>query len=83
MLTACRTDGSVIASVSGDQGSFLGIEAPDMSYALWEWDSDQSVMGFSLDNVTFSLVPEPSVLIILGVGALHVFCGTGRRRRQR
>lgn len=57
-LTAHRADGSVIASVSGNEGDFMGIAEPGIAYAVWKWDFDQSVAGFSLDNVTFSL---PSV----------------------
>jgi len=53
-LTVYRTDGSAIASVSGDEGDFMGIAEPDIAYALWVWDYDESVAGFSLDNVTFS-----------------------------
>ena len=30
-LTACRADASVTASVSGDQGDFMGIEEPDIA----------------------------------------------------
>ncbi len=54
-LTAYRADGSVIASVSGDQGAFMGILEPDIAYAVWQWNYDEAVVGFSLDNVTFSL----------------------------
>ena len=56
-LTAYGQEGTVIASVSGDQGFFMGIDEPGIAYALWTWDADQSVPGFSLDNVTFSTVP--------------------------
>ena len=56
-LTAYKTDGSVIASVSGDQGYFMGIEAPDIAYAVWNWNYDEAVVGFSLDNVTFGTAP--------------------------
>lgn len=54
-LTAYQSDGSVIASVSGDQGDFMGIEAPGIAYAVWKWNFDQSVAGFSLDNITLQL----------------------------
>ena len=66
-LTAYALDGSVITSVSGDQGSFLGIEDTGISYAVWSWNFDQTATGFSLDDVTFSLhqVPEPSSLFLL------------------
>jgi hypothetical protein len=57
-LTAYRSDGSVIASISGDQGAFLGILEPDIGYAVWNWNYDQNVAGFSLDNVTFSMAPS-------------------------
>lgn len=59
-LTAHRSDGSVIASVSGNQGEFMGIAEPEIAYAVWSWTYDQAVPGFSLDNVTFH-VPETSV----------------------
>ncbi|MBK7772217.1 MAG: T9SS type A sorting domain-containing protein [bacterium] len=54
-LTAYSADGNVIASVSGDQGAFMGILEPDIAYAVWKWNYDEAVAGFSLDNVTFSL----------------------------
>jgi hypothetical protein len=54
-LTAYAANGTVIASVSGDQGNFMGIAAPGIAYAVWKWNFDQSVAGFSLDNVTFSI----------------------------
>lgn len=53
-LTAYHADGSVIASISGDQGNFMGIAEPDIAYATWKWNYDESVAGFSLDNITFS-----------------------------
>jgi FlgD Ig-like domain len=56
-LTAYKSDGTVIESVSGDQGNFMGIEDPDISYAVWNWDYDEAVVGFSLDNVTFTALP--------------------------
>jgi hypothetical protein len=61
-LTAYRSDGSVIASASGDEGTFLGIAEPNISYARWEWNFDQSIPGFSLDNVTFSRTPPVPAL---------------------
>lgn len=54
-LTAYNSVGGVIASVSGDQGNFMGIAEPGIAYAVWKWNFDQSVVGFSLDNVTFSI----------------------------
>lgn len=54
-LTAYRADGSVLASVTGNQGEFMGIAEPGISYAVWSWNFDQGVAGFSLDNVTFSV----------------------------
>ncbi len=56
-LTAYKSDGTPIESVSGDQGNFMGIEDPDISYAVWKWDYDEAVAGFSLDNVTFTAIP--------------------------
>jgi hypothetical protein len=53
-LTAYDATDTVIASVSGDQGSFMGVVAPGISHAIWTWNHDESVVGFSLDNVTFS-----------------------------
>ena len=53
-LTAYRADGTVIAAVSGNQGAFMGIAEPDIAYALWTWNTDQTANGFSLDNVTFA-----------------------------
>lgn len=53
-LTAYQSDGTVIASVGGDQGAFMGIRSPGIAYAIWNWDHDESVVGYSLDNVTFS-----------------------------
>lgn len=54
-LTAYRSDGSMIASVTGNEGYFMGIAEPGIAYAVWNWNYDGSVAGFSLDNVTFSL----------------------------
>lgn len=54
-LTAYRADGSVITSVTGDQGAFFGIQEPGIAYAVWKWNYDESAGGFSLDNLTFSL----------------------------
>lgn len=59
-LTAYRGDGGVIASVSGNQGDFMGIAEPGIAYAVWKWNYDQGATGSSLDNVTFH-VPETSV----------------------
>jgi hypothetical protein len=53
-LTAYKADGTVITSVSGDQGAFMGISEPAIAYAVWKWNYDESVAGFSLDNVSFS-----------------------------
>ena len=53
-LTAYRADGSVITSVTGNQGAFFGIAEPGIAYAIWKWNFDQDAGGFSLDNVTFS-----------------------------
>ena len=58
-LTAYTADGTVIASVSGDQGAFLGIQEPGIAYAVWKWNWDESAGGFSLDNITFSLALSP------------------------
>jgi hypothetical protein len=63
-LTAYSADGTVIASVTGDQGNFMGIAEPGIAYAVWKWNYDEAVAGFSLDNVTFAAslagVPDPS-----------------------
>jgi hypothetical protein len=86
-LTAYRSDGSVIATVSGNQGTFLGISEPDIAYALWTWNFDQGVAGFSLDNVTFTAAEPVPVLpawgtfmlatLLASAGAWH---RTPRRR---
>ncbi len=59
-LTAYRSDGTEIASVSGNQGAFMGIQEPGIAYAVWKWNYDQGATGFSLDNITFS-VPVSAV----------------------
>jgi len=85
-LTAYRSDGSVIATVSGDQGTFLAIVEPDIAYALWEWNFDQSVAGFSLDNVTFSVAESVPVFQPWGIALLAtllVLCGASRRPTRR
>ena len=69
-LTAFAGDGSVIASVSGDQGLFLGIAEPDIAYALWEWNFNQGADGFSLGNVTFSVSPAGPALAPYGSALL-------------
>ncbi|MBI5167946.1 MAG: T9SS type A sorting domain-containing protein [Candidatus Eisenbacteria bacterium] len=70
-LTAYRSDGSVIASVSGNEGNFMGIAEPGIAYAIWKWNYDMSVAGFSLDNVTFHIpqtdVPERSPSTSFGI----------------
>jgi len=53
-LTAYNSVGGVIASVSGNQGNFMGIAEPGIAYAIWNWNYDQAVAGFSLDNLVFS-----------------------------
>jgi hypothetical protein len=58
-LTAYAADGSVIASVSGSEGTFLGVVASGIAYATWTWNFDESIAGFSLDNVTFSVALKP------------------------
>lgn len=85
-LTAYRSNGTVIASVSGDQGTFLAIVEPDIAYALWEWNFDQSSSGFSLDNVTFSVAPSVPALSPLGgpaLAALLLLSGAYRRPTKR
>jgi hypothetical protein len=69
-LTAFAGDGSVIASVSGDQGFFLGIAEPNIAYALWEWNFNQGSDGFSLDNVTFSASTSVPALAPYGIALL-------------
>jgi hypothetical protein len=64
-LTAYRADGSVITSVTGDQGAFFGIAEPGIAYAVWKWNYDEGAGGFSLDNVTFS----PAVSAVHDPGA--------------
>ena len=85
-LTAYRADDTVIAAVSGDQGFFMGIDEPNIAYALWTWDFDQSVPGFSLDNVTFSIqpgvIPTLSQWGVIGFGLLllaTMFVASSRR----
>jgi len=68
-LTAYDEGGAVIASVSGDEGAFMGIEEPGIAYALWTWDFDQSIPGFALDNVTFSIVEGIPALGPIGLWA--------------
>ncbi len=90
-LTAYRANGTVIASVSGNQGLFLGIAEPGIAYAVWNWNADQSVAGFSLDNVTFS-VPPPApglswvgfalLVVALGVAALGCMATPPRSERN-
>jgi len=81
-LTAYRADDTVIAAVSGDQGFFMGIDEPGIAYALWTWDFDQSVPGFSLDNVTFSVEPaavpgmSPAGFYLLAVLLAAMVIGT-------
>lgn len=74
-LTAYAADDSVIASATGDQGLFMGIVEPDIAYAVWTWNFDQSVQGFSLDNVTFQPSPEPTTVPALGLHGLAVLAG--------
>ncbi len=72
-LTAYRSDGSIIASVSGDQGAFMGIAEPGIAYATWNYNYTQSVSGFSLDNVTFSLTPTLPIPTVSEWGMIIFF----------
>lgn len=69
-LTAYQADGTVITSVSGNQGTYLGISEPGIAYAVWSWNFDQAVAGFSLDNVTFALAPPAPMLSWVGYAVL-------------
>lgn len=80
-LTAYRANGTVITSVSGNQGLFLGIAEPAIAYAVWSWNADQAVAGFSLDNVTFSV--SSSVPGLSWVGYLSLAMGLGVVALQR
>ena len=69
--------GGVIASVTGNQGNFMGIAEPGIAYAVWKWNYDLSVAGFSLDNVTFSIpnvgvgTPPPTPSFQVGPNPFH------------
>ncbi len=72
MLTAYDSIGNIIDSVSGNEGQFMGISAPGISFALWEWVSDQGAHGFSLDNVTFTapddhVTPVPDTVVLAAI----------------
>jgi hypothetical protein len=86
-LTAYQANGTVITSVSGNQGTYLGISEPGIAYAVWSWNFDQSVAGFSLDNVTFSLAPPVPMLswvgyVVLAMALAAIAIWTLARRRE-
>ena len=87
-MTAYGQDSIVASMVIGAQGESwnnepIGISTtPDLPiYGLvFEGvNSDDDLLGFCLDDMTITLVPEPSSLLVLGggVGALGLLC---RRR---
>ena len=79
-LTAYRANGTVIASVSRNQGNFLGITEPDIAYAIWTWNFDQGAAGYSLDNMTFSLAPQVPSLSWIGYTLLTTGLGIAAYR---
>ncbi len=84
--TAGALDGNAAANrVAGIGGTFTPASPiPDGTTFFLRWadpDDASSDNAVSLDNFSFSAIPEPSVYMLLGVGLL--FCGQRYLRRRR
>ena len=60
---------------------FISRPASDIAWAVAYLPADGGSFG-RLDNLRFSLVPEPSVIVISGLGGLLWMCRLRDRRRQ-
>ena len=75
--------GTVFDSVNGGQGNFIGASqsANVIQRALFLFVSQQSVNGFTLDDLTYATVgangtapiPEPASVLLFGTGAAAIF----------
>lgn len=78
--TAAAVNGNVAGLVSGINGT-VSVNWGVNEYLVLRWWDNDSVgndHALAIDNVSFSAVPEPTTLALLGLGALIA----GRRRRS-
>jgi sugar lactone lactonase YvrE len=80
-----KWENAIMGNIGANLGGFqLGAwPAGDMTLGDWGVDTTNHVVWAVLDhNSDFSVVPEPSTLALLGVGAISLTaCGWWRRRR--
>jgi hypothetical protein len=71
-LSAFDIGGNLLESVEGDQGAFIGIINPAIFSATFSHVVNQGSQGFSLDDVTFGIVPEPASAMLLMMGLISL-----------
>lgn len=78
--TATTVNGNAAGLVSGRGGTITGLNWANGDVLLLRWWDDNNQgndHGLSIDNVTFSAVPEPGTMVALGLG----LAAMARRRR--
>ena len=86
LLATDAGGGTTFGSVFANQGQFVGVDTGvnNIERALFQFIQTQSVLGFSLDDLTFAravttTVPEPGTFLVIGAGLV----GLAALRRRR
>lgn len=89
-LSAFDSNGTVIDTITGDQGLFLGITGVGIAKATFAYVTTQGAEGFSLDDVTFAAaaapsatpLPATSLLFVGGLGLLAAVRSQSSRKKR-
>lgn len=78
-VTSFDVGGTILAIPSIEGGGFFGFVSSEAFTTELLFLSSGEADGFAIDNVVYSMVPEPSTFLLAGLGFLVVAC----RQRKR